>query len=95
MIKKLTTWFFGLVRAFFINLGTVAVSFPLLVICLLLNLTVTFWLYNLLDPNTAVQQLSGRLILALFLPGCLGSLALNGFVIYRLSRYLEERYKEN
>jgi hypothetical protein len=94
MKTRLSTFFSNLARAALINLGLVAVSLPLLTICLLLTFSSAFWLYDL-THSSPIYYISRRVMLMLMMPGCLGSLALNGFVIYRLNRYLEERCKEN
>lgn len=79
-------------RAVLVYLGTVAVSLPAMAICLLLTLSSAFWLYDTIEQGT-FRYVSRRVLLLLSVPGCLGTLVFNGFIIYRVSRYLEERFK--
>lgn len=79
-------------RSIFVYLGATAASLPVMAICLLLTLSSAFWLYDALEQGT-FRYVSRRVLLLLSLPGCLGTLLLNGFIIYRVTRYLEERFK--
>lgn len=79
-------------RALLIYGGTVAVSLPVLAACLLLTLAFAFWLYDALQEET-FRYVSRRMLLLLSLPGCLAAFIFNGFIIYRISRHLEERFK--
>jgi hypothetical protein len=79
-------------RSFLVYLGTVTVSLPVLAACLLLTLSSAFWLYDALQEET-FRYVSRRVLLLLSMPGCLATLVFNGFVIYRVNRYLEERFK--
>ncbi len=79
-------------RSFLVYLGTVTVSLPVLAACLLLTLSSAFWLYDALQEE-AFRYVSRRVLLLLSMPGCLATLVFNGFFIYRVNRYLEERFK--
>jgi len=94
MQKKLRTFFSRLTRETYISLWTVAISLPLLAFCLLLTFSAAFWVYDLTHQGP-IFYISRRVMLALVMPGCLGSLALTGFVIYRVRRYFEVQFKEN
>jgi hypothetical protein len=81
-------------RWLLINLGIVLTSLPVFAVSMLLTLSLAFWLYDRASQGELLH-VSRRVLLIFSVPGCLGSLALNGFVIYRLSRFFEERFKEN
>ncbi len=79
-------------RSLIVYLGTVAFSLPVLAICLLLTLSSAFWFYDTIEPGT-FRYVSRRMLLLLSMPGCLATLVFNGFIIYRVNRYLEEKLK--
>ncbi len=92
MKEKITELSRNTARSFLVYLGTVTVSLPVLAACLLLTLSSAFWLYDALQEET-FRYVSRRVLLLLSMPGCLVTLVLNGFFIYRVNRYLEERFK--
>lgn len=92
MKEKITELSRNTARSLLVYLGTVAVSLPVLAACLLLTLSSAFWLYDALQEET-FRYVSRRVLLLLSIPGCLATLVFSGFVIHRVNRYLEERFK--
>lgn len=90
MKEKITSFFRKISRPALVYLVTVAVSLPVMAFCLLLTLSSAFWLYDVIEQGT-FRYVSRRMMLALSMPGCLATLLLNGFIIYRVIRYLEAR----
>jgi len=78
------------IRSSRVFLGTVAISLPVMAICLLLTLSSAFWLYDAIEQGM-LRYVSRRVLLLLSMPGCLATIIFNGFIIYRINRYLEER----
>ncbi|PWH12206.1 MAG: hypothetical protein DDG60_14280 [Anaerolineae bacterium] len=79
-------------RSVLVYAVTVAISLPILALCLLLTLSSAFWLYDAIQDET-LRYVSRRILLLLSLPGCVVTLLVNGFLIYRINHYLEARFK--
>ncbi len=91
MKEKITTHSGKTTRAVLVYLGTVAISLPIMAICLLLTLSSAFWLNDALEQGM-FRYVSRRLLLALSIPGILATLVLNGFIVYHVNRTIEERF---